>query len=164
MAFLDCCLWAVRCSLTLAYLLLPPLSYFFLAASSSVKIHSRTTGQVVSTLSAVGAPSSSGTQKGIDEAHTAAITGMLINPQNPLQLITASLDGTIKIWDFLDAVLLKSIAIGYPVTHVCAHADSKGHVFVAVRKPSQGAKTAPGSQGADPLFDAGECRIRLLRD
>ena len=62
--------------------------YFFAVSKTSVRIYSRTTGQVVSTLSS--GPGS----------HFAAITAIMINPANPLQLLTASLDGRVKVWDF----------------------------------------------------------------
>ncbi|SPO39963.1 related to NAN1 - U3 snoRNP protein [Pseudozyma flocculosa] len=104
--------------------------YFFLASKASIKIYSRTTGQVVSTLSSDA------------HAHTATITGMLLNPSNPLQLITASLDGQIKVWDFLDGVLLKSLDVGLPITSLAAHELFRGMVFVAVRKPRHEADSA----------------------
>ncbi|KAN0060395.1 NET1-associated nuclear protein 1 [Thecaphora frezii] len=97
--------------------------YFFLVSKTTIKIYSRTTGQVVSTLSS-------------DRlAHTATITGIMIDPSNPLQLITSSLDGHIKVWDFLDGVLLKSFDVGFPITALAAHQRFKGIVFVAVKKP-----------------------------
>lgn len=59
----------------------------------------------------------------------------MIHPHNPLQMITASLDGTIKVWDYLDAVILKNIDVGYPITHLAAHPTIKDYLFVAVSKP-----------------------------
>ncbi|PWN46911.1 WD40 repeat-like protein [Violaceomyces palustris] len=112
--------------------------YFFLASSNSVLIHSRATGQVVSVLSA---------NHGASEAHKARITGLVINPANPLQLLTSSLDGTLKIWDFLDAVLLSTIDLKLPITHLAAHGSIKGRVIVAVRKPRA---DAPPLDSLDP--------------
>lgn len=98
-------------------------SHFFLAASSSIRVHSALTSQAVSTLSSPTSPSS----------HRAAISAFLINPSNPLQLVTASLDGTIKIWDFIDATLLRTITIGRPITHltVATEGPLKGTWFAA---------------------------------
>ncbi|CAO1631778.1 unnamed protein product [Sympodiomycopsis kandeliae] len=123
--------------------------YFCVASSSSIKIHSRATGQVVSTLSA--SDSSLPTSEARDRIHTAAITGLIIHPHNPLQLITSSLDGTVKIWDYLDAVLLKSIDVGYPVTHLAAHSTIKGSIFVAARKP----KATTAGRKPDPYTFSG---------
>ena len=35
------------------------------------------------------------------------VTNVALNPKNPMQLYSASLDGTIKLWDYNDDVLLK---------------------------------------------------------
>ncbi|THH12798.1 hypothetical protein EW146_g7353 [Bondarzewia mesenterica] len=70
-------------------------SYFFSVVGSSVKIYSSSTGQVVSTLSA----SSSGSSSGAG-GHSDLITSALLNPHNAFQLITGSLNGYIKVWDF----------------------------------------------------------------
>lgn len=40
-----------------------------------------------------------------------------------------------RIWDYLDAVLLRTIEVGFPITHLAAHASLPSNVFVAVRKP-----------------------------
>lgn len=79
-------------------------------------------------------PSSSGSSASRlsdGDGHTDLITAAILNPQNPFQLLTASLDGIIKVWDFLDAVLLQTIDFGVPISHMCAHERYKGHVFVA---------------------------------
>ena len=99
--------------------------YFFLVAKTAIKIYSRQTGQVVSTLSTA------------KSAHTAAITAMFINPDNPLQLLTSSLDGHIKVWDFLDGRLLKDLNVGLPITNMAAHASFPNMVFVTVKKLRQ---------------------------
>jgi NET1-associated nuclear protein 1 (U3 small nucleolar RNA-associated protein 17) len=45
--------------------------------------------------------------------------------------MTASLDGRIKIWDYLEAALLSTIEVGEPITHMCAHQNVLDYVFVA---------------------------------
>ncbi|PWZ02450.1 hypothetical protein BCV70DRAFT_196692 [Testicularia cyperi] len=97
--------------------------YFFCVSKTSIRIYSRTTGQVVSTLS---------TGRG---AHFAPITAIMINPANPLQLLTASLDGHVKVWDFLDGVLLRSFDLRFPITGMAAHASLPNFVFLALKKP-----------------------------
>ncbi|KIJ54655.1 hypothetical protein M422DRAFT_24559 [Sphaerobolus stellatus SS14] len=107
----------------------PDCRYFFLIAGSSVKIYSTTTGQVVSTLSSSG--SGSGSSSGVGEAHTEDITAAVINPRNAYQLYTASLDGRIKTWDYLEAVLLSTFDIGEPITHMCLHESLPDYLFVS---------------------------------
>ena len=62
---------------------------------------------------------------------------MVLNPNNPFQLITGSVDGYIRIWDFLDAILLQIFDIGQPIYHIAAHQRFKDVVYVAVTKPSK---------------------------
>lgn len=49
----------------------------------------------------------------------------------------SSLDGYIRVWDFLDGVLLQTIDVSHPVAHVCAHASAKDSVYVAVARPTK---------------------------
>lgn len=98
-------------------------SHFFSVVGSTIKICSTLSGKVVSTL-----PQSH------DEGHTDVITSAILSAQNSFQLITASLDGTIKVWDFLEGVLLRTIDMDQPIHHICAHEKTKSHVFVAVAK------------------------------
>ncbi|KAI9460514.1 WD40 repeat-like protein [Lactarius psammicola] len=102
-------------------------SYFFSIVGSSVRIYSTTTGLVVSTLSA----------KRDIGSHTDTITSAILNPHNAYQLITGSLDGHVKVWDFLDGVLLQTIGVGNPVRHIAAHEQWKDFLFVAVARPSK---------------------------
>ncbi|OJT02754.1 WD repeat-containing protein 75 [Trametes pubescens] len=109
-------------------------SYFFSAAGPSVKIHSVATGEVVSTLtppltSVSGATGSS--------AQSDVVTAAILNPHNPFQLITGSLDGYVRVWDFLDASLLQTINIAQPIFHLTAHERFREHVFVAAARPTK---------------------------
>lgn len=113
-------------------------SHFFSLVGSSVKIHSTITGQIVSTLKS---PSSSSTSSSQPKVLSCAV----INPHNPFQLITGSLDGSLMIWDFLDGSLLKTIEIAQPVHYLCVHEKFKDYVFVAVSRPSKNTK-----QGMSP--------------
>jgi NET1-associated nuclear protein 1 (U3 small nucleolar RNA-associated protein 17) len=101
-------------------------SYFFAIAGSSIKIYSCATGQIISTLA--GKP---------DTSPSDMITSAVLNPTNPFQLITGSLDGYIRIWDFLDAILLQTISLEQPIFHLCAHENFPDYVFVAVTKPTK---------------------------
>ena len=112
-------------------------SHFFSVVGSAIKIHSATSGKIISTLP--GSP---------DEGHTDIITSVVLSPQNAFQLITASLDGTIKIWDFLEGVLLQTIGLDQPIHHVCTHEKIKDHLFVAAiknKKSKSARESCPGS-------------------
>jgi NET1-associated nuclear protein 1 (U3 small nucleolar RNA-associated protein 17) len=105
-------------------------SHFFSVGGSSVKIHSTTTGLVVSTLTPP--PPING------NFHSDILTSVVINPHNAFQLFTASLDGRVIIWDFVNAILLQTVDIGQPIHHMCAHEQFNGSVFVAVSRPQSG--------------------------
>ena len=106
------------------------LRYFFVASTSIVKIYSVATTRVVSTLRVQSSNKRS-------DPTTSRITGLLISPQNPFQLITASSDGRIRIWDFLDAVLLRTIECRLHISHIVAHSSLKDYVIVAAKKIGQ---------------------------
>lgn len=93
-----------------------------------MKIHSVATGEVLSTLE--GSSSSSAAESTAVNIVTCAV----LNPHNPYQLITGSLDGRIRVWDFLDAVLLKSINLSQPVFHIAAHENFRDTVTVSLQK------------------------------
>lgn len=96
---------------------------------SSVKIYSVATGRVVSTLAAP-PPSESATTGG--PSRPAAVTAAILNPHNPFQLITGSADGLVRFWDFLDAIVLRTLKLPYVIMHLAAHEKFKDHIFAAV--------------------------------
>jgi len=105
--------------------------YFLVASSSSVKIRSTTTGQLLSTLKSK--PVVAGKRRdGPRLANT--VTAMLINPSNPYQLYTGSSDGYIRLWDFIDAVLLETIDVKLPIVQLCA-SHTRGFLFVVGQRP-----------------------------
>uniref|UniRef100_A0AAR2IXE0 WD repeat-containing protein 75 second beta-propeller domain-containing protein n=1 Tax=Pygocentrus nattereri TaxID=42514 RepID=A0AAR2IXE0_PYGNA len=42
------------------------------------------------------------------EGHTGQVTGVILNPTNHLQVYSCSADGTIRLWDFIDGILIKA--------------------------------------------------------
>ncbi|KAG1904703.1 WD40-repeat-containing domain protein [Suillus fuscotomentosus] len=98
-------------------------SHFFSIARERIKIHSTSSGKVISTLP--------GPQ---DDGHQDIITSAILSANNAFQLITVSLDGTIKVWDFLEGILLHTINLEQPIHHVCGHEKIKDYVFVATAK------------------------------
>ena len=117
-----------------------PSRYFFSLVGSSVKIHASSTGHVVSTLSVAAFGSSMSRS---DSGHTAKITSALLNPHNQFQLITASLDGCIKFWDYLDGTLLQTIRLPQPIFMIAAHGKVKDHIFVVTSRGTK-RQTASG--------------------
>ncbi|KAG1864735.1 WD40-repeat-containing domain protein [Suillus subalutaceus] len=98
-------------------------SHFFSIVGERIKIHSTSSGKVVSTL-----------PRPQDDGHQDIITSAILSAHNSFQLITASLDGTIKVWDFLEGILLHTINLEQPIHHVCGHEKIKDYVFVATAK------------------------------
>lgn len=83
--------------------------YYFLASGSTLNIHAAVSPDYphVSTLPS---PSS------VSEGHTAQIISYALNPTNPLQVLTASEDGFIKVWDWTDGRLIRSINLAAAMT------------------------------------------------
>ena len=47
--------------------------------------------------------------------HDNVVTACCINPSNALQLLTCSVDGVVRVWDYQDGTLLKQHSIGKPI-------------------------------------------------
>ncbi|KAK4057770.1 NET1-associated nuclear protein 1 [Microbotryomycetes sp. JL221] len=100
----------------------------FVASGTTVKIYSVETCQLLSTLSVASQPDT-------DAAHhrrRALVSAIVLNPSNPLQLVVASLDGFLRIWDFTEGVLIRTLDVGAPVLHACASSNLNDHLFVAI--------------------------------
>ncbi|OAD67237.1 hypothetical protein PHYBLDRAFT_85784 [Phycomyces blakesleeanus NRRL 1555(-)] len=98
--------------------------YFFSCVGSCVKVFSVATGAVVKVLSR--SPASGG--------HNSKITRVILNPKNPMQLYSASLDGTIKLWDYNDEILLKTYRIGAPIEFMVISAVRPEEAYIVVNK------------------------------
>ncbi|KAF8323320.1 WD40 repeat-like protein [Clavulina sp. PMI_390] len=121
--------------------------YFFVASSASVKIYSVATTRVVSTLN----PFLSNAAKNTLSS-SSTITGLLISPQNPFQLVTASDDGCIRIWDFLDAVLLRTIQTDITITRLASHHAHKDLIFVVGKGGKKHSMSHPSLANRFKLF------------
>lgn len=97
-----------------------------LAQGDSVQIVARATNRVVAMLSDAYTPE--------EHRHHAPITGMALSPDNPLQLLTCSLDGSVKVWDYLESALHDSVDVGHPLVAMDVCPRWKGRVFLAARK------------------------------
>ncbi|XP_037542199.1 WD repeat-containing protein 75 [Nematolebias whitei] len=64
--------------------------------------------------------------------HTGQVTGVLLRPSNHLQVYSCSTDGTVRLWDFTDGILIKTYIIGYPIYSIHASSNHDGVVFVVI--------------------------------
>lgn len=68
--------------------------------------------------------------------HTGLVTGLLLKPSNHLQVYSCSADGTVRLWDFTDGILIKTYVIGCPIYSIYASANHVGVIFVVTTTPS----------------------------
>ncbi|XP_070693952.1 WD repeat-containing protein 75 [Pempheris klunzingeri] len=62
--------------------------------------------------------------------HTDLVTGVLLRPSNHLQAYSCSADGTVRLWDYTDGILIKTHVIGYPIYSIYASANHEGVIFI----------------------------------
>ncbi|ETE65502.1 WD repeat-containing protein 75, partial [Ophiophagus hannah] len=68
------------------------------------------------------------------QGHSNLVTGIQLNPQNHLQLYSWSLDGTIKLWDFMDGILIKTFVVGSKLFAFYTLASSENSAFIIISK------------------------------
>ncbi|GAA6058274.1 hypothetical protein JCM3770_004336 [Rhodotorula araucariae] len=111
-------------------------AYAFVASGAAVKVYSVKTTQLMSTLSIrpyAAAPSSSHSPASLRRATVSAV---LLSPSNPRQLVVAATDGKVRLWDYLDGRLLRTLELGAPVLHAAASASLPDQLYVALGTPS----------------------------
>ncbi|XP_051762767.1 WD repeat-containing protein 75 [Ctenopharyngodon idella] len=64
------------------------------------------------------------------QGHTNQVTGIAFNPANHLQVYSCSADGTVKLWDFIDGILIKTFIIGYPLFSLYVSDKHEGVIFL----------------------------------
>ncbi|KAL0020828.1 hypothetical protein WJX79_004301 [Trebouxia sp. C0005] len=84
-----------RCSSVLS----PDGKYLLVAAASSVRVYSSITAEIALNL----------------YGHTQEVTAIVLDHSNSDLVYTASMDGTVKHWNFMSGQLLKSMTVGDPV-------------------------------------------------
>ncbi|CAG5865904.1 WD repeat-containing protein 75 [Menidia menidia] len=62
--------------------------------------------------------------------HTDLVTGVQLKPSNHLQAYSCSADGTIRLWDFTDGILMKTYVVGWPIYSMYISASHEGVIFV----------------------------------
>ncbi|XP_041700010.2 WD repeat-containing protein 75-like isoform X1 [Coregonus clupeaformis] len=90
--------------------------FLLCAAGESVKVYSTSTEECIHDL----------------QGHTDLVTGVVLNPLNHLQVYSCSADGTVRLWDFTDGILIKTFIIGYPIYSIYVSEKHGGVVFVVV--------------------------------
>ncbi|NWR84589.1 WDR75 protein, partial [Furnarius figulus] len=70
--------------------------------------------------------------------HADLVTGIQLNPQNHMQLYSSSLDGSIKLWDFMDGIPIKTFTVGSKLLALYTLASVEDSVFVVI--PEKGAR------------------------
>ncbi|XP_078408023.1 WD repeat-containing protein 75 [Cetorhinus maximus] len=68
------------------------------------------------------------------KGHKNLVTGFQLNPKNHLQLYSTSLDGTIKLWDFTDGILIKTFIVDFKLLALYTSAADEKSIFAIVPK------------------------------
>lgn len=92
--------------------------YIFCVSGDFVKVYSTATEECVHIL----------------QGHRNLVTGIQLNPNNHLQLYSCSFDGTIKLWDYVDGILIKTFVVGRKLHALFTHARAEDSVFVIINK------------------------------
>ncbi|TNY22985.1 WD40-repeat-containing domain protein [Rhodotorula diobovata] len=125
----------------------PDGSYAFVASGAAVKVYSVQSTELMSTLSIrpyadTASPSSPTTPAALRRATVSAV---LLSPSNPRQLVVAATDGKVRLWDYLEGRLLRTLELGAPVLHATANAALPDQLFVALG-------TASGTPGEASVY------------
>uniref|UniRef100_A0A8C3V0U4 WD repeat domain 75 n=1 Tax=Catharus ustulatus TaxID=91951 RepID=A0A8C3V0U4_CATUS len=69
--------------------------------------------------------------------HADLVTGIQLNPHNHMQLYSCSLDGTIKLWDFMDGIPIKTFTVGTKLLALYTLASAEDSVFAVIPKKGE---------------------------
>ncbi|KAM7316244.1 hypothetical protein ACRRTK_024924 [Alexandromys fortis] len=93
-------------------------TYIFCVSGDFIKVYSSTTEECVHVL----------------HGHKNLVSGILLNPNNHLQLYSCSFDGTIKLWDYLDGILIKTFTVGPKLHALYIPPNAEDSVFLTILK------------------------------
>ncbi|XP_026872227.2 WD repeat-containing protein 75 [Electrophorus electricus] len=88
--------------------------FLICASGDSVKVFSTRTEECVHVL----------------HGHANQVTGVALNPANHLQVYSCSLDGTVRLWDFIDGILIKTFTVGYKISSIYVSNKHIGVIFI----------------------------------
>eukprot|EP00898_Chlorokybus_atmophyticus_P000531 jgi/Chlat1/1479/Chrsp12S02076 len=84
------------------------------SSGSTLRVFSPVTGQTLHIL----------------HGHTQRVTSVALNPSNPTQAITSSLDGSLRVWDHTDGTQIRVIEVGLPVHHMVLSAATPNTAYL----------------------------------
>ncbi|GAA6064464.1 hypothetical protein JCM10212_002127 [Sporobolomyces blumeae] len=96
-------------------------TYCFIASGSHVKIYHSETTELLSTLAS---------------SSRAQVTSVVVHPSNPRQLVVSLTDGLVRVWDYVEGRLVRTLDCQSPVVHATAHPTLPDQLFVALANPS----------------------------
>lgn len=93
---------------------------FFLNSGNSIRVYNSKSAEELAVL----------------QGHEAEIIGLVTNKRNPFQLISASLDGTIRIWDLLETKCIRVLNLehGESITFIARSHNTSNFVFLCESK------------------------------
>jgi NET1-associated nuclear protein 1 (U3 small nucleolar RNA-associated protein 17) len=104
----------------------------------------------------------SGSKLAALEGHTQLVTDIALHPLHTSQAYTASLDGTLRLWDFSDGAPIQVLDLGRPVRQVVVLPD--GASAYATLIPPNDARAAPRAESHVHRVDLASGRAaRLFR-
>jgi WD40 repeat protein len=127
----------------------PPRSFLYVPIGNEVRSYSIATGAVVARFS----------------GHAGAVTGVCMHPTVPRQLVTSSLDGTLRVWDADDGAALKTVVLGMPLVRLAAawaghaHGAAAAARVYAVASIQTGTGTGSGTAAAGEAAEAEETEV-----
>uniref|UniRef100_A0A8C9SPG4 WD repeat domain 75 n=1 Tax=Scleropages formosus TaxID=113540 RepID=A0A8C9SPG4_SCLFO len=71
------------------------------------------------------------------QGHVDLVTGLRLNSSNHLQVYSCSLDGTVKLWDFTDGILIKTYIVGHKIFSLYVSKFHEGTVFIILPMESK---------------------------
>lgn len=87
--------------------------------------------------------------------HAAAVTGLAVSPGNAAAMLTVSLDGTLRVWDYEDATEVQKIDLGAPAVRLAVSDSEPDAAYVALLSGGRGAAANSSVGGAGGLASAG---------
>ncbi|XP_061858678.1 WD repeat-containing protein 75 isoform X2 [Colius striatus] len=69
--------------------------------------------------------------------HADLVTSIQLNPHNHMQLYSSSLDGSIKLWDFMDGIPIKTFTVGSKLLALYTPASFEDSVFAVIPKSGE---------------------------
>ncbi|XP_075924225.1 WD repeat-containing protein 75 [Petromyzon marinus] len=103
--------------------------YLLCASGDLIKVFNTATGETLHELT----------------GHGHLVTGIQLNPNNYLQAYSSSEDGTIKLWDYMDGILIKTFLVHRPLLALYTCVTTPSHLYVFSTKETNSSGTAvPG--------------------